>query len=57
MQFIIIIIIMVITAVTFLLTYPFLKVASDSDRKMEEIMRNHNIKKTKPNNHPELPEH
>lgn len=51
------IIIMVIIAVTFLLTYPFLKVASDSDRKMEEIMRNHNIKKTKPNNHPELPEH
>lgn len=50
-------IIMVIIAVTFLLTYPFLKVASDSDRKMEEIMRNHNIEKTKSNNHPELPEH
>lgn len=50
-------IIIVITAVSFLLTYPFLKVASDSDRKMEEIMRNYNNKNTKPNYPPELPEH
>lgn len=50
-------IILTIIAVTFLLTYPFLKVASDSDRKMEEIMRNYNKKTPEPQNPPELPEH